>query len=159
MKLAMLQAYGNQISMALNNAYLFDQVKKSEELYADLYENSPDMYHSVDRNGIVVSCNQTESQVLGIPKEMIIGNPLINIYAPQFHDKVFNNLGKIFNEKRELKGFEEQIRRADGTLIDVQCKYVYRIRREGKSVACPYGYAGYNGEKEDGGKNTPGTKN
>ena len=130
MKLAMLQAYGNQISMALNNAYLFDQVKKSEELYADLYENSPDMYHSVDHNGIVVSCNRTESQVLGIPKEMIIGNPLINLYPPQFHDKVLKNLGKIFQEKQELKGFEEQIRRADGTLIDVSVNtsIVYDMR-------------------------------
>jgi PAS domain S-box-containing protein len=130
MKLGMLQAYGNQISMALNNAYLFDQVKKSEELYADLYENSPDMYHSVDRNGIVVSCNRTESQVLGIPKEMIIGNPLVNLYPPQFQEKVIKNLSKIFEEKQELKGYEEQIRKADGTLIDVSVNtsIVYDIK-------------------------------
>ena len=119
MKLAMLQAYGNQISMALNNAYLFDQVKKSEELYADLYENSPDMYHSVDQNGIIVNCNRTECQVLGMHREMIVGHPLTNIYPPEHHEKVMENLNKIFQREQNLKEYEEQIRKADGTLLDV----------------------------------------
>jgi PAS domain S-box-containing protein len=118
-KIPVIQAFGNQISMALNNAYLFEQIKESERLYADLYENSPDMYHSVARNGIVVSCNQTESQLLGITKDKILGHPLLNLYPVHQHKYVENNLSKIFVQGQELKGLEEQIQRADGTLIDV----------------------------------------
>jgi PAS domain S-box-containing protein len=118
-KIALIQAFGNQISAALNNASLYEQVKESERLYADLYENSPDMYHSVNREGIVVSCNLTESELLGIPKTEIIGRPLISLYPEAQHDHVRNNLKRIFEQGQDLKSVEEQIRRSDGTLIDV----------------------------------------
>lgn len=118
-KIALMQAFGNQISTALNNASLFEQVKKSEELYADLYEQSPDMYHSVDRHGIVVSCNLTEARMLGLKKDDIIGKPLIKLYHPTQHPHILNNLQKIFEYGEELRGIEEQIRRNDGSLIDV----------------------------------------
>jgi PAS domain S-box-containing protein len=118
-KIAMIQAFGNQISVAINNASLYEKVKQSERQYADLYEHSPDMYHSVNRGGLVVGCNQTESHLLGISKEDIIGKPLISLYPPAFHEQVRSNLKKIFDRGVELKGLEEQIRRSDGTLIDV----------------------------------------
>ncbi len=118
-KIALMQAFGNQISTALNNASLFEQVKKSEELYADLYEHSPDMYHSVDSHGVIVSCNQTEAQVLGFGKDEIIGKPLIRLYHTTQHPHILNNLQKIFEYGEELRGIEEQIRRKDGSLIDV----------------------------------------
>ncbi len=118
-KVALIQAFGNQISMALNNAYLFEQVKQSELLYADLYENSPDMYHSVNREGIIVSCNETECRLLGKTKEEIIGFPLYNLYPPDQHKHVEKNLRKIFEMGEELKGLEEQIQCKEGSLIDV----------------------------------------
>jgi PAS domain S-box-containing protein len=118
-KIALIQAFGNQISVALNNASLFEQVKQSEQLYIDLYEQSPDMYHSVDRSGIIVSCNQTESTTLGLPKEKIIGQPLLNIYPESQHMQVKEDLRRIFELGEELKGVEEKIQRANGTFIDV----------------------------------------
>ncbi len=118
-KIDLTQAFGNQISTALNNASLFQQVKQSEELYADLYEHSPDMYHSVDRKGIVVSCNLTEAQILGLRKEEIVGRALLHLYPPSQHPHVQNNLEKIFDFGQELKGIEEQMQRGDGSLIDV----------------------------------------
>jgi PAS domain S-box-containing protein len=118
-KLPLMQAFGNQISIALNNASLFEQLKQSEQLYADLYEHSPDMYHSVDRRGVVVSCNMTESELLGLPKKEIIGKPLSDLYAPSYHSQLKNNLQRIFEFGQELKGVEEQILRSDGSLIDV----------------------------------------
>lgn len=118
-KIALMQAFGNQISTALNNASLFEQVKQSEELYVDLYEHSPDMYHSVDRKGVVVSCNLTEAQILGWRKEEIIGRPLLSLYPSSQQPHVLNNLEKIFDYGQELKGIEEQMQRHDGSVIDV----------------------------------------
>lgn len=48
----------------------------SEEKYRDLYDNAPDMYHSVDKNGIIIDCNETEAKMLGYRKEEIIGKPI-----------------------------------------------------------------------------------
>ena len=118
-KIALIQAFGNQISVALHNASLFEQIKQSEQLYADLYEHSPDMYHSIDIKGIIVSCNVTESQMLGVPKEEIIGRPLLKIHPGTQHEHVQVNLKKIFELGQELRGIEQQVQRRDGTLIDV----------------------------------------
>ncbi len=118
-RIAVIQAFGHQISAALSNASLFEQVLRSEQLYADLYDHSPDMYHTVDRDGVVLSCNATESRLLGIPKQQIVGRPVLNLYPPSQHRQVRENLEKIFQFDQELGGFEEQIVRNDGTLIDV----------------------------------------
>jgi PAS domain S-box-containing protein len=118
-KIAVIQAFGNQISMALNNAYLFEQMKESERQYADLYENSPDMYHTINRDGILLSCNDTESRILGIPKERIIGNPLTALYPPERRKQVEGDLKNIFQQGKQLRESEEQVLRQDGQVIDV----------------------------------------
>ncbi len=118
-KIVMIQAFGNQISAALNNASLFEQVRESEQVYLDLYEYSPDMYHAIDKNGIVLSCNITESRLLGYSKEDIVGKPVIKLYPPAQHHRVKENMRKIFEEGQELRGIEEQMLCHDGTLLDV----------------------------------------
>lgn len=118
-KIGLIQAFGNQISVALQNASLFEQIKQSERLYADLYEYSPDMYHSIDQNGIIKSCNFTESRVLGYSKQQIIGQPLLKLYPIFYHDTVKEHLDKIFIGGQELRSIEEQVQRSDNSLIDV----------------------------------------
>jgi PAS domain S-box-containing protein len=121
-KIGLIQAFGNQISVALQNASLFEQLKQSERLYADLYDHSPDMYQSVDANGVIVSCNLTESQVLGYPKEKIIGSPLMKYYPESQHDNIRENLVKIFTLGKDLQDIEQRIQRVDGSLLDVSVK-------------------------------------
>jgi PAS domain S-box-containing protein len=133
-KVALLQAFGNQISMALNNASLFEQVRQSEQLYADLYENSPDIYHSVNRDGVVISCNQTECIFLGKKKEDIIGKPLVSLYPSSQHAHIEKNLRKIFDFGKGLNGVEEQIVRSDGSLIDVSTNTSLVYDGDGKPV-------------------------
>jgi PAS domain S-box-containing protein len=118
-KLGLMQAFGNQISVALQNASLFDQLKKSERLYADLFEYSPDMYHSIDRQGVMISCNLTESQVLGYSKDELVGQPVFKLYPPEEHDHLREHLTRMFEFGQDLKGVEEQVQRKDGTLLDV----------------------------------------
>ncbi|HUL45415.1 MAG TPA: PAS domain S-box protein [Bacteroidota bacterium] len=118
-KIALIQAFANQIGAALNNASLFEQVRESEQLYQDLYEHSPDMYHTVTREGIVLSCNLTECKLLGYPKEEIVGKPLLNLYPPDQHQHVLDNLKRIFEEGEELRGVEEQMLKSDHALLDV----------------------------------------
>jgi two-component system, cell cycle sensor histidine kinase and response regulator CckA len=131
-KIGLIQAFGNQISVALQNASLFDQLRKSERLYADLFEYSPDMYHSVNRFGIVISCNLTESQVLGYQKEEIIGQPVLKLYPPEQHLRVRSHLSRVFEHAQDLKGVEEQMQKKDGGLLDVSVNSSLVYDREGK---------------------------
>ncbi len=118
-QLELLQAFRNQISVALNNAYLFEQMKQSERLYADLYENLPDMYHSVNSEGIIVSCNKTELDHLGFTKEEIIGKNITKLYPSEDHDLILNRIKEIFNTGNDLKGIEETMKSKNGDLINV----------------------------------------
>lgn len=133
-QLNLLQAFGNQINVALHNASLFEQVRQSEQRYADLYEHSPDMYHSVNHDGVVVSCNITESAVLGYAKEEIIGKPLTKFYPADQVDNVRENLRRLFTLGEEIRGIEEQMRKKDGTLIDVSVNTSLVYDGEGKPV-------------------------
>jgi len=128
----LMDAFGHQISVALHNATLFDQLRKSKELYSDLYENAPDMYHSVDRNGTIVSCNQTEAERLGYEKRELVGQPIFKIYPPDYHGQLRQVLHRIFDTGEELKGVEEQMLRKEGSLIDVSVSTTIVFDHEGK---------------------------
>lgn len=118
-KVSLIAAFSNQISVALNNAHLFDKLAESEKRYADLFEHSPDMYHLVNSNGAIVNCNVTESQTLGYTKHDIIGNHLTFLYPVEMHTHINEFLKNSFGEKKEVRGSEEQMLTQAGDLIDV----------------------------------------
>lgn len=118
-KINLVSAFSNQIGVALNNAHLFDKLRESEERYIDLFENSPDMYHLVNADGIIVSCNHTESLILGYEKTDIIGKPLSHLYPPHAREQVNNIIKDAFLFHKEIRGSEEVMIKKDGTLIDV----------------------------------------
>lgn len=118
-KINLISAFSNHISVAINNAHLFQMLRESEERYADLFEHSPDMYHLVNREGIIVSCNQTEVRMLGYSKSEIIGKSLAAFYPAEVRDQINENLHLAFEQHQELRGHEEQLIRKDGDVIDV----------------------------------------
>jgi PAS domain S-box-containing protein len=118
-QLDLVSAFSNYISVALNNAHLFDRLRQSEQQYADLFEHSPDIYHLVNRQGIIISCNQTEVQTLGYSKAELIGQPLSQLYPEEYRQNVTQTLKTAFEEQQEIRGVEEQMIKKDGTVIDV----------------------------------------
>ncbi|MCX6138339.1 MAG: PAS domain S-box protein [Ignavibacteriales bacterium] len=115
----LISAFGNQISFALNNARLFERLAKSEQRYADLFDHSPDMYHVVNLDGIIVSCNETEARTLGYDKQALTGNHLFMLYPPEHEETVRHTLLAAFAKKMEIRGMEQQVRLRDGSLMDV----------------------------------------
>ncbi|MBI4429705.1 MAG: PAS domain S-box protein [Ignavibacteriales bacterium] len=118
-QLDLINAFANQIGVAMENTALIDRLKKSEERYMDLFEHSPDMYHIVNREGIVVSCNMTEADRLGYRKEDLVGQHVSRLYPEAYHEEVQRLLKEIFDTGREVKGLEEHMMTSSGQLIDV----------------------------------------
>jgi two-component system cell cycle sensor histidine kinase/response regulator CckA len=118
-QLDLITAVANQIGVAIENATLFDRLRKSEERYMDLFEHSPDMYHIVNSEGIIISCNQTEADRLGYRKEELVGHPVTKLYPPPYHTEVKSLLHEIFNNSKDIKGLGEQMVHSAGELIDV----------------------------------------
>jgi PAS domain S-box-containing protein len=115
----LVMAFANQIGVAMENAVLFERVRKSEERYIDLFENSPDMSHIIDESGIIVSCNQTEAKRLGYSKDELIGHSILKIYPAEHHKESMRILHNIFERNQEIKELEEKIVTKNGEIIDV----------------------------------------
>jgi two-component system cell cycle sensor histidine kinase/response regulator CckA len=131
-ELDLMSAFANQIGVALENATLFEQLRNSEERYVDLFEHSPDMYHIVNRDGIIISCNQTEADRLGCRKNEIVGHPVLNLYPATYRQTATKMLRDVFESHHEISGVEEQMLTKAGELIDVSVNtsIIYNEARE-----------------------------
>lgn len=110
----LMEAFGNQISVALTNAQLFDRVKRSEQLYFDLFENSPDIYFSIGRDHTVTGCNTTGARMLGFSKDEIIGKKLELFFVEELRPTLQDILIRMFVEGRGVRDLEEQMIRKEG---------------------------------------------
>ncbi len=105
----LMEAFGNQISVALHNAQLFERLSQSEKQYIDLFENSPDIYLSVNREHCIVGCNKTGAGMLGYPKQDIIGKQFEIFFVEHRRDALKTMLEQMFTEGRGLKDVEDQM--------------------------------------------------
>jgi len=108
----LIEAFGNQISVALNNARLFQRLKQSEEQYIDLFENAPDLYLSVGRHHQIVGCNTTGAAMIGRPKDQILGRPFEECFVESRRLAIRELVDRMFTEGRGLRDVEEQMLRS-----------------------------------------------
>ncbi len=89
-------------------------LRESEEKYRDLYDHAPDMYHSINGEGIIIDCNETEARMLGYPKEEIIGRPVTDFWtkdSKSLHEQDF----PIIKSEIKEREFEREFVRRDGS--------------------------------------------
>jgi diguanylate cyclase (GGDEF)-like protein/PAS domain S-box-containing protein len=96
-----------------------EELRESKAQYADLYENAPEMYVSVDpETGRIVRCNETLVRTTGYTKEEIIGRTVFEMYHPDCLEKVRKTFQQ-FVTTGEVRDVELQARRKDGSKLDV----------------------------------------
>ncbi len=117
--LRILSALASQISVAIENASLWAEIRKSREQYYELYEKAPDMYHTVNRDGVVIRCNNTEAEALGYPKEEIIGKPFLEFFDQQDRKKVWEAVFGEESPSSSPRAVDARRLRKDGTSVDV----------------------------------------
>ena len=77
------------------------ELAAAEEKYRDLYENAPDMYQSIDKNGYIIEVNRTEAEALGYSKEELLGRhftELLTDDSKKEFERDFSVLPKFFAE-------------------------------------------------------------
>ena len=108
-------------------------LRESKEKYRDLYDNAPDMYHSVDNDGIIIECNETEARIFGCGKEEIIGKPITAFLTDQsrmIHEKDFPALKKM----KSIQGLEREFVRKDGTTFTASLNVFFESDKNGGLV-------------------------
>lgn len=96
------------------------KLKASEGNYADLYDNAPDMYVSVDvETAKIVKCNQTIAKALGYTKEEILDRVILDLYAPESLQYAREHVLPKFLKTGSVKNEELQLQTKEGQRIDV----------------------------------------
>jgi diguanylate cyclase (GGDEF)-like protein/PAS domain S-box-containing protein len=92
-------------------------LEESEKNYHELYDMAPDMYHSVDRNGIIIACNDTEAAMLGYRKDEIIGRPITDFFTEDTKKNFAIDFPKLLEKETTLLLEREFVRKDGSTFI------------------------------------------
>jgi PAS domain S-box-containing protein len=82
-KINLLQTFGSQLGMALENAQLYDEVHRGKAYIENLVENAADIILSTDLEDRILTWNRGAEITLGYGKEEVIGKHLSILLPPQ----------------------------------------------------------------------------
>lgn len=71
------------------------ELKRSEERYRDLVENSEDLICTHDMDGRILTMNERPAQILGYAREFYIGRLIPDMLGPQFRSEFFAYMSRI----------------------------------------------------------------
>jgi len=87
--------------------------KVMEIKYESLYEDSPDLYRTINVRGIILDCNRSYTEKLGYTKDEVIGTHLIEHTADNSIDALQKNMQR-WKETGEDKEVEVLMKGKDG---------------------------------------------
>lgn len=94
-----------------------DELLRQQKMFAELYEQAPLPYQSLDAEGRLIAVNQTWLQTLGYEREDVIGHWFEDFLPTQYLDR-FKEGFQHFKSTGEVQ-IEFEIRHKTGTLIAV----------------------------------------
>ncbi len=66
---------------------LKDRLKRTEQIYRDLYDSSPEMLFTLNEEGIIIQCNTTMTEILGWDKNWFKGRLFTDILTPESRER------------------------------------------------------------------------
>jgi PAS domain S-box-containing protein len=108
-------------------------LRESEERYRDFYENAPDMFHSLNKDGIVIDCNETGARMLGYRKEEIIGRPISDFFTAQTKKIDDEEFPKLKHRRVHLDREREFVRK-DGSTFTASLNIYTEVDDNGELV-------------------------
>ncbi|NQV50096.1 MAG: PAS domain S-box protein [Candidatus Marinimicrobia bacterium] len=119
------------IQDAIERKQTKEALQESEEEFRTIYNSSPDMYVSVSPvDASIILCNDTVLKKTGYSKKEIIGSPIFKMYHDDCMDEV-RAAFQQFLETGEIRDKELQLKRKDGSKIDVSLNVSAVIDRSG----------------------------
>jgi len=92
-------------------------LRESEKRFQNLYDNAPEMYFSIDQDGVIKSVNKTAAVCLGYTKAELLGQPIWVLVHPDSLAVAKEFVQNIF-ARRKGSGYIEIARiKKDGTKI------------------------------------------
>ena len=98
-----------------------------------IVEMFPDIIHSVDHEGRLVSVNRKAAELLGYPRDELLGMSVFDIYADEVAAEVRKGFKKLQNTGF-IDRIESKLKAKDGTVIDVEIRSLSLYDETGKFI-------------------------
>ncbi len=95
---------------------------RSEERYQGLFDQAPDMYFTLGRDGLVRAVNEFGARYLGYEKADLIGEPISQVIHSDDREAVSRQLARLFDRAEEASELEYRKRRRDGEILWVHAR-------------------------------------
>ncbi len=114
--LAVVVVYLRGKSSMKKSQQMEEALQQSERKYRDLYDNAPDMYYSLDREGVITDCNEPTLFMLGYPREKIVGRSVREFFTERSRQLFDQFFPQILGQKGDYLLEREFVRR-DGSVF------------------------------------------
>ncbi len=130
LKLEMLKIISSQIAISIENARLFDEVKKAEKKYRSIFENAVEGIFQVSNDGKIISVNSSFARTLGYDSREDMRRSIETVqrdlYVEPEQRKEFS---RLLRENNAVNGFEVEFYRKDRSRIwvSMHARPIYEI--------------------------------
>jgi PAS domain S-box-containing protein len=97
-----------------------EALRKSEDRYRALYQDSPFMYFTVSADGAILSVNQLGAESLGFLAEELVGRPVLSIFHEEDRAAARVSLDRSLANPTDLATWEFRKVRKDGATLWVR---------------------------------------
>ncbi|MEW6734809.1 MAG: response regulator [Acidobacteriota bacterium] len=119
-EIALVEAIARHCTIALHNARLYSQSRKSEERYRSLFNNANDAILIADvENGAIIDANSKAETLLGHEWSVLIGMHLTDLH-PKEEEKKYQEIYRGLNRARRAYLRDATVLRKDGTLLPAE---------------------------------------
>jgi len=103
------------------------------EIYKNIYDESPELYRTVNMDGIIISCNKSYTKNLGYSKKEVIGKTIFD-HTDEKSLHVMNRCFEVWKKKGTVSDIEISLKRKDGTTFPVLLNATNLYDQNGKLI-------------------------
>ncbi|HUM68621.1 MAG TPA: PAS domain S-box protein, partial [Chloroflexota bacterium] len=111
-----------------------ENLRQFEERYRTILESIEDGYFEADLEGSFTFMNDQLSQVIGYPREELMGKNYREYTTPETAEQVFNTFNRVYKTGEPVKGFVWEAIGLDGRVRHLETFVLPRYDANGKTV-------------------------
>jgi PAS domain S-box-containing protein len=105
----------------------------AQRKYRDLYEESPDLYRTINTDGIILNCNRSYAEHLGYSKDDLIGTSIFDTTAEESLDAMRQSF-EAWKKTGQVLNREVWLKRKDGTTFPALISATSLFDEDGKLI-------------------------
>lgn len=118
LRLEMLKILSSQIAISIENARLFEEVKKAEKKYREIFENAVEGIFQVSNEGKIVSVNPSFARTLGYESREDMKSSVATVERDLYVDPLQRReFSRLLFKNGAINGFEVEFYRKDRSRV------------------------------------------